>query len=224
MELSDRFWKKYELDLQEVKVRYLMWATDHIRAPSRQYLERFLWDEQDKFCVVNSRYGRSFGASPFGSGVQGIPKSEIKGDPPRGAAMAAGLKNRLTFNTGFIRETVRQSLFRGNLSMVRNSVLDFYWLKLGPHELLFDEIQYGEDDTGRIVKGRWDLDESEGWRTLTGIRNRIVNVVRYGESLENVYVRSLDKRLPGFSKGSYSTFLKSAMTWNRYAIPLCQYR
>ena len=49
---------------------------------------------------------------------------------------------------------------------------------------------------GRIRKGRWGLDESERWWTLRGIRNRIINVVRFGEDLEDVYVRSLNKRLP----------------------------
>ena len=72
--------------------------------------------------------------------------------------------------------------------------------------------------TGKIAKGRWGLDESEKWTTLTGIRNRIVNVVRYGEGLEDIYVEHLDLKLPGFSRNSYNTFLSAAMTWNRYAM------
>lgn len=64
-------------------------------------------------------------------------------------------------------------------------VLNYFWLKLGQHELLFDRIQYGWDDKDRRMKGRFGEDESEGWHTLTGIRNRIINVVRFGERLQN---------------------------------------
>ncbi|MCK4784871.1 MAG: hypothetical protein KAV87_14050, partial [Desulfobacteraceae bacterium] len=62
-------------------------------------------------------------------------------------------------------------------------ILNFYWLKFGPHELLFDFIQYGRDETGRIVKGRFNVEEPEDWETLTGIRNRIINVMRFGDHL-----------------------------------------
>ncbi len=41
--------------------------------------------------------------------------------------------------------------------------------------------------------------KSDGCRNLTGIRNRIINVIRYGERLQNSYVSSLNTKLPGFS-------------------------
>ena len=43
-------------------------------------------------------------------------------------------------------------------------------------------------------------------------------MIRYGEELENHYVKSLSKRFPGFSRNSVSTFLSSAMTWNRFGL------
>ena len=52
----------------------------------------------------------------------------------------------------------------------------------------------------------------------TGIRNRIVNVMRYGEILEDKYVKNLNRKLPGFSRGTQSTFLSSAFSWNRYGM------
>jgi hypothetical protein len=98
-------------------------------------------------------------------------------------------------------------------------VLDYYWLKLGPHELLFDRIQYGRDHVSKVKKGKWAIqDESQGWKTLTGIRNRIVNVIRYGEDLQEEYIEHLDKPMPGFSRNSKSTFLSSALSWNRYGL------
>ncbi|BBO73075.1 hypothetical protein DSCW_04920 [Desulfosarcina widdelii] len=96
--------------------------------------------------------------------------------------------------------------------------LNFYWLKLGAHELMFDRTQLEYDEYGKVRKGRWGLDESEKWRTLNGIRNRIVNVTRYGELLEDEYVSNLNRKLPGFSRNSQSTFLSSAFSWNRYGM------
>ena len=43
-------------------------------------------------------------------------------------------------------------------------VLNFYWLKLGAHELLFDRTQLEYDEHGKVRKGRWGLDESEKWQ------------------------------------------------------------
>jgi hypothetical protein len=96
--------------------------------------------------------------------------------------------------------------------------LNFYWLKLGPHELLFDRVQYKRGQDGRIRKGHWGEDESEKWKTLTGIRNRIVNVIRFGEHLEDDYVLRLDDKIPGFSRHLFNTFLSVATMWNRDAM------
>ena len=75
---------------------------------------------------------------------------------------------------------------------------------------MFDRVQLNRDEFGKIRKGRWGLDETEKWRTLSGIRNRIINVARYGEFLEDEYVMKSDNRkLPGFSRNTKSTFLSS---------------
>lgn len=104
------------------------------------------------------------------------------------------------------------------LNDARQMILNFYWLKLGPHELLFDRTQLEYDECGKVRKGRWGLDESEKWRTLSGIRNRIVNVTHYGKYFEDKYVLNLNRKLPGFSRGTQSTFLSSALSWNRYGL------
>ena len=78
MKLTSSFWKRFELDLQEVKVAYLSWALDYMKEPSPRYRHLFLWEDyQTDFCIVNSRYGRAFSISPFGIGVRGVPKSEV---------------------------------------------------------------------------------------------------------------------------------------------------
>ena len=88
--------------------------------------------------------------------------------------------------------------------------------------LLFDHIQFdrGDDNSNSQgwKKGRWGLDESEKWTTLTGIRNRVVNVIRYGEHLQTDYVKRLNTKLPGFTAGTRSTFLASAVSWNKYGL------
>ena len=60
-----------------------------------------------------------------------------------------------------------------NLNDARQMVLDYCWLKLGGNELLFDRVQLKRNESGKIEKGRWVLDESEGWQTLGHPRGSI---------------------------------------------------
>lgn len=216
-ELSDEF-RRFELDLQETKVAYLYWALSHIREPPNEYRHLFVWEHQDNFCIVNSKYGRAFSISPFGAGVRGVPRSLLWGRRAMIDEYDTVLKERLNTGTTAIRNAIRLALDHGDIQQARDAVLNFYWLKLGQHELLFDRVQYRRDDTGKLIRGRWGMDESEGWHSLTGIRNRIINVVRYGEDLEDDYTLRLNTELPGLSKGRMNRFLNGAMTWNRYAM------
>jgi hypothetical protein len=218
MKLTDTFWQLYELDLQEVKLSYLNWAIGYGPEPRKEFWRLFLWDHQKEFCIVNSRYGRSFAISPFGLGVRGVPRPRYEGIPRGLDEIDIALQSRLVGNTRRIRAAIAKALQTGNLHEAREIVLDFYMLKLTAHELLFDRVLYRRDKSGKIKKGRWGLDESEKWRTLNGIRNRIINVVRYGETLEDKYVENLNRKLPGFSHGTQSTFLSSALSWNRYGL------
>jgi hypothetical protein len=219
MILTDAFWRGFELDLAEIRMSYLNWALGYAREPEEQYRHLFLWPEQTEFCSVNSRYGRAFAISPLGPGVRGVPR-KLRRPLPRGIdEIDVALKARLNSNTKRIRESIRIALQRKDFRQARQILLNFYWLKLGPHELLFDHIQFSQgDDPDKLEKGRWGLDESESWKTLTGIRNRVVNVIRYGEFLQTDYVKRLNRILPGFNPGSRSTFLTSGVSWNRYGL------
>jgi hypothetical protein len=218
MMLNESFWRHFELDLQEIKLAYLNWAIGYAREPKPEYRHLFRWEHQDCFCIINSRYGRAFAFSPFGPGVRGVPRPRYKGIPRGLDEIDIALKARLTENTRLIRSAIVNALQTGKLENARQMVLNFYWLKLGAHELLFDRTQLEYNEHGKVRKGRWGLDESENWRTLNGIRNRIINVTRYGEFLEEKYVLNLNRRLPGFSRNTRSTFLSSAFSWNRYGM------
>ncbi len=221
MKLTETFWKSYELDLQEVKISYLNWAIGYAKEPNPRFRHLFLWNHQKEFCIVNSRYGRSFAISPFGLGVRGVPRLRYEGIPRGLDEIDLELKSRLARTTQRIRNSIRDCVVVGDLDNARDALLNFYWLKLGAHELLFDRIQWRKNQAGKKVKGRWYVEKPENWKTLTGIRNRIINVIRYGEELENAYVKSVNKRLPGFNRNSMSTFLSSAMSSYRYS--LCSY-
>jgi len=218
MTLTDEFWKTYELDLQEVRLSYLNWAIGYLTEPKREYRHLFLWGHQKEFCIIDSRYGRSFAISPFGSGVRGVPQKASKGIPRGLDEIDLELKNRLTRNTHIIRNSIRDFVESGNIDSARNAILDFFWLKLGTHELMFDRIQYGQDETGKIVKGKVNTEEPVNYKTLTGIRNKIINVIRFGENLGPKYIKSLNMKLPGFSGNSYNTFIAGGLTWNRYGL------
>ena len=218
MKLNDSFWKHFEVDFQEVKVAFLNWSIGYSKEPKPEYRHLFLWENQDYFGPIHSRFGRAFSISPYGNGVRGVPRLKTIGIPRGLDEIDMALKARLTNSTGKIRTSIAKAIQTNNLNDARQMVLDFYWLKLGAHELLFDRVQYKRDELGKIRKGRWGLDESEKWTTLTGIRNRIVNVVRFGETLEDEYLKNLNQKLPGLSRGTQSTFLSSAFSWNRYGM------
>lgn len=218
MELNDSFWKHFELDLQEIKLTYMNCAIGYAKEPKPKYRHLFRWDHQDRFCIINSRYGRAFGFSPFGSGVWGVPRPWYNDIPRRLDEIDLALKARLTENTRRIRSAIADALKSGHLNDAREMVLNFFWIKIGSHEISYDRTHLEYDEQGNVRKGRWGLDESEKWRTLNGIRNRIVNVTRYGEFLEDKYVLNLNRKLPGFSRNTRSTFLSSAFSWNRYGM------
>jgi hypothetical protein len=222
MILNDAFWRNFELDLQDIKLSYLSWAIGYAREPDEQYRHLFLWPGQTEFCAVNSRFGRAFSISPFGPGVRGVPRNLRKPFPRGIDEIDLALIGRLNSNTRLIRESIRAAIKRKDFKQARQILLNFYWLKLGPHELLFDHIQFNQGyEPDKLDKGRCGLNESEKWETLTGIRNRVVNVIRYGEHLQTEYVKRLNKKLPGFSLGTRNTFLAAALSWNRYG--LCAY-
>jgi hypothetical protein len=150
--------------------------------------------------------------------VRGVSRKRSEGIPRGLDEIDLELKSRLARNTERIRNSIRDFVVAGDLNNARDALLNFYWLKLGPHELMYDRVQYGEDETGKIVKGKINVAEPEDWKTLTGIRNRIINVIRFGENLESEYVKSLNKKLPGFSRHSYNTFIAGGITWNRYGL------
>ena len=66
------------------------------------------------------------------------------------------LRTRLTTSTRAIREAIRAFLDSGKIEEARTAILNFYWFKLGPHELLFDGFPHRRDETGIIVKGRFN--------------------------------------------------------------------
>lgn len=173
------------MDLQEVKVAYLNWALGYANEPNPAHRHLFLWEHQTEFCLVDSKYGRAFGMSLFGVAVRGVPRFERNSRFGSIDEIDFALKDRLAGNTGKIRSAIAEAISDRDLRDARQMVLNYFWLKLGQHELLFDRIQYGWDDKDRRMKGRFGEDESEGWHTLTGIRNRIINVVRFGERLQN---------------------------------------
>ena len=122
MKLTDAFWKEYELDLQEVKIAYLSWAITYAKEPDPRFRHLFLWDHQEDFCIINSRFGRSFAMSPFGFGVRGVTKPKIDGIPPGLNEMDFELRTRLTTNTRAIREAIRDFLDSGKIEEARTAI------------------------------------------------------------------------------------------------------
>ncbi len=177
MKLTDIFWKKYELNLQEVKISYLNWAITHAREPGARFRHLFLWDHQKDFCIVNSRYGRSFAISPFGLGVRGVPKPVYDGIPPGLDEIDLELKRKLTTNTHKIREALKVFLVEDKIEEAKKATLNYYWLKLGQHELLFDRDNLfdGGDESGlcsETARAQLDFNHSGCLRSIGSRRGK----------------------------------------------------
>ena len=220
MRLSTSFWKAFELDLQEVKIAYLNWAIRCLKEPPPEYRQLFQWEDQKSIYVINSRYGRSYSISPVGgSGVRGVLKTRLWKCRVGIDEIDRDLIHRLSVNTARIRDSIRTCLINGDYRTARRAVLNFYWLKLGPHELLFDRVHFQEDRFGRLIRGEWEIDGTDNADTISNLRCRINNHIRYGRKpLGNNYIKLLNTRRPGLSGKGHSTFLQSAMTWNRFAM------
>ena len=126
MKLTDAFWKGYELDLQEVKISYLNWAIGYANEPRQEYRHLFLWDHQKEFCIVNSRYGRSFAISPFGPGVRGVLRPRYEGIPRGLDEIDLELKSRLSTNTHKIRKSIQGFLDKSKIEEARKAILNYY--------------------------------------------------------------------------------------------------
>ena len=90
-----------------------------------------------------------------------MPRQVFNGTPRGLDEIDLELKNRMTHNTHIIRNSIRDFLDAGDFEGVRNALLNFYWLKLGTHELMFDRIQYGRDKTEKIIKEKMNIEEPE---------------------------------------------------------------
>jgi len=169
MKLLDSFWKAYELDLQEVKIAYLNWAIRCLKEPPSKYKHLLQWEDQESLFVINSRYGRSFSISPFGSGVRGVPKEKLLKCRVGIDEFDIDLIERLSTNSVRIRDSIRTSLSNKDYRTARNTVLNYYWLKLGIHEMLFDRVYCHEDCNGRLIRGQWEIDGSDTGETVSGL-------------------------------------------------------
>jgi hypothetical protein len=219
MKLSDSFWSAYELDLQEVKIAYLNWAIRCLKEPPPNFKHLFQWEDQASLYAINSRYGRCFSISPFGSGVRGVPKEKLWKCRAGIDEFDLDLIARLSTNTARIRDSIRTCLINKDYRTARNTVLNYYWLKLGIHEMLFDRVYCQEDCSGRLMRGQWEIDDEDETDTISGLRCKIINHIRYGrKTLVINHINHLNTKLSGLSGKSLSTFLQSAMTWNRYAM------
>lgn len=218
MKLSKSFWKGFELDIQELRLSYIDWALRCLKEPPSKYRHLFLWEEHKSLFVINSRYGRCFSISPFGLGVRGVPKERL-------SKCRAGLDDhnlalieKINVNTRKIRDIIKTSLREGNVSDAKDSVTTFYFLKLWAHEVITDQCYIKTAKNGEQVRSKFKLDESEKWDTLNGIRNHVINSVRYFEDLEDECVKLMDCKLPGFTHGTKSTFVNGGLNLRRFAL------
>ncbi len=206
MDLTDKtWWHSWELQVEQVRLEYLKIAMEMF-PPKNQYLRMFIWEDKNKneWPIIGSRYGRSFAVSPFGVGTRGYRRPKNNGLPRKVNEKAIELKKQLDTKTRLLRNTIAQNLESKKYQQVAEILENFYWVKLGKHEIFYD---------GAINKR---LEESQ-CNTVGDIRVHVINSIRCFESIDNKVIKKMNKELPGLS-GSHTrnTYIKT-LRWNSYA-------
>jgi len=209
--LSNNFWKIYELNFQEIKLRYLLWAIDSFKIPTNEQLFlKFQWCS-DCFKIINSKYGNLFSISPFGAGVMYFKNSQKKHLIIKNRDKTSNqISAELTDQTNHIKTCVHNAIKLKRYRLAESYIMNFFWIKLGPHELLFDEQPLPN----------WNFkNKPTEVTTCDELRSLFINAIRFGQRIDQKYIKMISKELPVKNKKkSKSNFLSHYMKWNKYGM------
>ena len=174
MENIPSIMQNLELELQRIRLLYLKWALERLSPPPHDFANL---GSDGHFLVVGSPNGRAFRVSPCGPGVcyLGRPRGTIA--PPKGmwqqdSALAGDTdrtRRRLSEMTGDLRRALRESLRAKNYPEVWRTLQDYWWMRLGMHELAYD-VALGREPDARDKPVRRQLLKSNRFGEDLGAR------------------------------------------------------
>ena len=193
-----------ELQLQRIRLLYLEWALEHFRPPTQDFAGL---GTGGSFRLIGSPNGGAFQVSPCGQGSLYVGDSRGKLRPPDPmwqedndlardlAARMRATKKRLSEMTGELRCALRKLLYVQNYGEVWGTLQDYWWVKLGMHELACD----GE------------LGKEPGDKEKNPVRWQLIKSSHLGENLRT--------RPPDFSASDIDHFIGRGhgLTWGSYA-------
>jgi len=187
-----------DFELQRIRLLYLKWAVEKLSPPPHDFADL---GAGGCFQVVGSPNGRAFRVSPCGPGVcyLGRPRGTCR--PPKGmwqqdSALVedtVATRRRLREITRDLRGVLRESLDAQNHPEVWRTLQDYWWMKLGVHELAYD-----------CALGR------SADREKHPVRPRLTESIRCGTNLG-------DKRPQDIEAEDIRHFLSYNLRWDQYA-------
>ncbi|HDY90499.1 MAG TPA: hypothetical protein ENH82_20575 [bacterium] len=205
-ELLETFdWRSLELEFQRVRLNYIKWLF-YFTPPVEEIYSGS--GTGGSYEIFNSYFGRSFSLFPCGIGcVYAGGGKGCVGLPPECFKKNKDLEEETEsiINTlpEFIRElrvNIKEQLELYNISLVWEMIQNYYWIKFGMHEYIFD-ISF-------------DPNTADAEITEDTIRDYVI---------KSMYHKiDLSKKTPNkFSAQDIYKLLSNKFTWNRYAI--CSY-
>jgi len=192
-----------DLELQRIRLLYLKWALERFNPPTQDFAGM---KAGDSFPLIDSPYGRAFQVSPCGRGYCYLGSGKGNCRPPKGMWSedkclerdTCATKDRLTEILHELRGALRELFKAEKYGEVWGTLQDYWWLKLGTHELAYDG----------------DLGEPPDHKEKNPVRRQLIESIHRGMDLSEQRPQKVPER-------DILRFLSYNLRWDRYAI--CSY-
>ena len=141
--IDDFDWRSLEVELQRIRLAYLKWLF-YLQPQPGDALAAC--SKNSHIYVIDSPYGRTFSLSPAGigsvyvgggKGVVKMPKAAYQG-PEALVKETNQIKDSLIKRTKQLKQYIEGHLRREQYQVVWESLQNFWWLRLGMHEYIYD--------------------------------------------------------------------------------------
>ena len=196
-------WRSLEVALQQIRLNYIKWLF-YFQPPNGEIGNL---GNRGSFKVFNSHNGQAFTLSPSGLGSiylgGGVGSASIKEEsfiknaPDELIEETVDIECALSKMDKKIKSVCLLELANRNYNIIWKILQNYFWLKLGIHEHVFDIcfLNCYEED----------------FKNSENVRELIINSMRCSKLMN-------DKVLYGFNKNDVADLVRYKISWNKYAM------